>query len=140
MSYRFLEHASDIGLRACARTKRRLFTEAARGLFDILVDVRTVRARRRVPFASEALQFDLLFVEFLNDVVALGAAKEMVFRSCRVTSLGEGARCRVKGVLVGEPFDPERHEVRTEVKAATYSGLRFERRGGLYCIQCVVDV
>ncbi len=140
MSYRFLEHASDIGIRACAPTKRKVLCEAARALFDILVDVRTVRADEKVAFACEALKFDLLFVEFLNDLVALAATREMVFKSCRVTSLEEGARCRVTGVLGGEAFDPERHAVRTEVKAATYSGLKFERRGGLYCIQCVVDV
>ncbi|OYT42470.1 MAG: hypothetical protein B6U88_03265 [Candidatus Aenigmarchaeota archaeon ex4484_56] len=34
----------------------------------------------------------------------------------------------------------KKHEPKIEVKAATYSGLKFKKKDGKYYIQCVVDV
>jgi len=47
---------------------------------------------------------------------------------------------RLKGTAFGEKIDPKKHSVRTEVKAATYFGLKYEFRDGSHYLQCVVDV
>lgn len=141
MSYKLLEHASDIAIRACARTKSALFSEAVKALLEVMADPRTVRASSRVAFNCRALKFDLLFVEFLNEILCLGARKGQLFKGCAVSRFEEReGGARVEGVLKGEPLNPARHVLRTEVKAATYSGLKCERQGHLYCIQCVLDV
>ena len=44
------------------------------------------------------------------------------------------------GAAKGEHLDPEKHKIKTEVKAATYSQLKVEEKDGLFVVRCVVDV
>jgi len=46
----------------------------------------------------------------------------------------------LKGYACGEKLDVEKHKVKTEVKAATYSQLKIEEKDGLFYVKCVVDV
>jgi len=42
--------------------------------------------------------------------------------------------------LLGEPLDPARHEVRTEVKAVTYHALAVARRDGGWAGRVILDL
>ena len=49
----------------------------------------------------------------------------MIYGSFRVDDIHEtNGTVRLVGYAFGEPFDEKKHEVKTEVKAATYSGLK----------------
>ena len=47
---------------------------------------------------------------------------------------------RLVGECFGEKIDLKRHKVKTEAKAATYSGLKYEKRVGKHYLQCVIDI
>lgn len=47
---------------------------------------------------------------------------------------------RLKEVISGEPVNLEKHTVKTEVKAATYAGLSYEKKEGRHIVQCILDV
>ena len=47
---------------------------------------------------------------------------------------------KLTATAYGEKFDAIKHKVKTEVKAATYSQLKIEKKGNKYYAQCVVDV
>ena len=47
---------------------------------------------------------------------------------------------KLTGKAFGEKINSEKHEIKTEVKAATYSGLKYEEKEGKHYIQFVVDV
>ncbi|MCX8190387.1 MAG: archease [Candidatus Diapherotrites archaeon] len=40
----------------------------------------------------------------------------------------------------GEAIDVKKHRLKTEVKGATYSGLRIIGKKGNYMAQCILDV
>ncbi len=37
-------------------------------------------------------------------------------------------------------LDPKKHIIKTEAKAATYFGLKYEFKDGSHYLQCVIDV
>jgi SHS2 domain-containing protein len=45
-----------------------------------------------------------------------------------------------KAVLSGEEFDPERHESRLLIKAATYHQLRIEKVNDVWEIDVIFDI
>jgi SHS2 domain-containing protein len=47
---------------------------------------------------------------------------------------------QLEGLANGEPLDPKRHEIHTEIKAATYSGLAYRHQGSQHVVQCVIDL
>ena len=45
MAYRIFDHTADLGIEVTAATLEELYAEAARALFALLTDLRSVRAR-----------------------------------------------------------------------------------------------
>jgi SHS2 domain-containing protein len=46
----------------------------------------------------------------------------------------------LRGVIVGETLDPDRHELDHEVKAATHHGLTLDRDGNEWVAEVILDI
>ncbi|HOX10180.1 MAG TPA: archease [Candidatus Omnitrophota bacterium] len=142
MPYEYLEHEADIGLRAWDRTLEKAFAAGGKALFDIMVDIKKVKKASSVDISCEARDIPALFVEWLNKLLTEADIKKMVFKDFKIRSIEPFGYdlYRLKGVASGEKLDPKRHMIKTEAKAATYFGLKYEFKDGNHYLQCVVDV
>lgn len=141
MAYKYLEHKADTILVGIGNTLEEAFEEAAKALFDLMVDIKKVECKEKVVITADANAEDLLFVEWLNRLLAEKDIKEMMFSSFKIEKIKKQNQIwMLKAVACGEKFDPERHSPKTEVKAATYSGLKVGKKGAKFYVQCVCDV
>ena len=137
----FLEHEADIGLRAAGDCWGCAFSAGAAGMLEVMAEPASVRAvdERRIELTGGDI--GCLFVAWLNELLYLRDAEDMLFSSCDVKiSRGEEGRLNLTATVLGEPLCPERHGLKTEVKAATFSGLRYEEKGGRCWVQCLLDL
>lgn len=131
------DHDADIGVVGEGDTLEEAFAAGARALFSIVVDLANVEAREAVPVSCEASDPELLFVGWLNALLAEADVREMAF--CRFElAIREG--WRLEGRAWGERLDPSRHAPGVEVKGATLTELRLLRRPSGWRVQTVVDV
>lgn len=125
MTKRFTEidHSGDVGIEAWGSSIEEVIENVTRGLFSLMVrgDVET-EVRRELSVTSQS-QEDLL-VDWLSEVIATAATNREVYGTVELRCEGT---CGLTGVICGESVEPERHDLRFEVKAATYHGLVFER-------------
>jgi SHS2 domain-containing protein len=135
-----LDHTADLGLRVAAETVEEAFCEAARGLFGLMLDLRTVRPRAEYAVHLVAASNADLLVEWLSDLLAQKELTGQVFSEFKVEIGRTEGRHVLDGVALGERFDPERHRPRIEVKGITYLGLEVRRRDTAWTAQFVVDV
>jgi SHS2 domain-containing protein len=141
VAYTFLEHEADIGIEASGSTIEEAFEVGVQGMLDLMVDTETVQPADATPVSAEANDPGGLFVALLNAVLAERDIAGQFFRSFRIDRLeAKDGRWRVEGVLWGEPVDLTRHSVGNEVKAATYSGLRFTDEPGKKTLRCILDI
>lgn len=117
-----MDHTADLAVRLRAGNLEELFVEAARALFDLLVEGK-VEARWERPVEVEAPDREELLVGWLRELLGLWTVEGMALREFELVELREG---RLRARVRGEPFDPSRHRPRTEIKAITYHGLRVE--------------
>lgn len=130
-------HDADIGIRGIGRTPAQAFEQAAIAMTAVICEPSRIAPRHSVEIASEADEPDLLFVDFLNELVLEMATRGMLFGRFEVTIEGK----RLRAVARGEDVDPARHEPAAEVKGATFTELRVTRDdGGIWRAQCVLDV
>lgn len=134
--YETFEHGADVGVRGEGRTLEEAFQEGARAMFSVIVDIEAVRPERRVAVEAEAGDRELLFVQWLNNLLAAAHLEGMVFSRFEVRFQG----LRIRGDAFGEPLDASRHETTVEVKGATLTALKVAETPGGFAAQCVVDV
>lgn len=141
MPYIYLDHEADVGIQAVGGTLEEAFEEGAMAMFNVMFDTSTIEEKKRVSIQCEARDIPLLFVEALNEILykqdinGLALCRFEVGRIERMDGV-----FRLRGSAWGEPINLDKHTVKTEVKAATYSGLNYEEREGKHILQCILDV
>ncbi len=140
MAYKLLPHEADIGVQGIGSTLEEAFEEAAKAMFDVMVEVKNVDQKKEVDVECDAYDIDALFVEWLNNLLAKRDIDDMVFSKFKVKIEKKDNRYHLKAKACGEKLDQEKHKIKTEVKAATYSGLKHEEKEGKHYIQCVLDI
>jgi SHS2 domain-containing protein len=141
MAYEYLDHEADVGIRASGDTLEEALAEGARAMFGIMTDLNRVGRSAEVTIHCRADDPAALFVECLNEMLFQSDVRHLLFADFQVKQLiHTDAGYELEGVARGEPLDANKHDLWTEVKAATYAGLRYEVRDGQHMLQCVLDV
>lgn len=141
MTYEHFPHEADIGIRGIGNSVEEAFCEAAKALFDVEVDIKTVEPKEEIKITAEASNIEELFVEWLNSLLAEAGINNMVFSEFKVHISNN----KLQGVAFGEQLDVQKHKAKEEVKGATYSQLKVEvaasgKHKGKWIAQCIVDV
>ena len=131
------EHEADVGLLVRGRDGPELFAHAGLALFELVCDLRRVEVRERFELAGEADGIEALLVDWLNELVYLFEGAGVV---CARFAFPEWSERSYRAEAHGEPVDPERHEPRDVVKAATYHGLSVRRAAGGLEATVILDV
>ena len=130
LSFEFLDHTADTAVRLKSADPKELFRDATRALLAIFVasgEGSPVVPRASLPIRVEAEDGETLLVDYLNELVFLFDTKQFLALDLEASVVELEAPSRVEGTLKGETFDPARHVVKTEVKAATFHGMEIKK-------------
>jgi SHS2 domain-containing protein len=136
------DHPADVGLAARADSLAELFEALAEGLADLVcpretvrpAEARAIEVRAEPPAAPEVE--DILH-DFLSAVLAEIQERRFLVSSVSVTRASE---TEAEGELRGETYDPDRHDIRVEVKAVTYHQLKVAREGREWTGTVILDL
>ena len=143
-NYKFFDHTADIGVEISGRTKKELFANAAGAMFDVLIeknesksksDEDTKRQQKKVSVDGTDLE-DLL-INFLREILYLFNGTGWVVEHCKIMECGNK---RLKAQLMGEPYNKNKHSIKSEIKAVTYSGLSVEKQKSGWRARVIFDV
>lgn len=124
MSYGQVEHTADIALHIEANSKKALFAEAARGLFSLMVEDYDISEDKiwRVELSSPDIES--LLVDWLNELIFLFETEGALISDAFIHSIAGG---QIKAKLAGENYDPNKHQLTRQLKAATYHALEIKK-------------
>lgn len=130
-------HGADIGVRGIAHTKAQAFEQAAVALTAIVTDPHEVMPKEMIEIQCSAPNDELLFADWLNELIYEMATRGMLFSRFEVQMQEQALHAKAWG----EPTDVARHQPAVETKGATYTALRVAQTpDGAWLAQCVVDV
>jgi len=135
--FEILEHTADVGLRAFGGDLAAVYENAARGMLSLMVSPASVRPAEEETLTVRGADAVNLLVEWLHEILFRFDARGRVYAEVRVEEIAEWRLC---ARLLGEAFDPERHEVIDEIKAVTYHAARVAREGNRWVAEVLFDV
>ncbi|MEM4598837.1 MAG: archease [Candidatus Diapherotrites archaeon] len=133
-------HKADVGIKGIGKTIEEAFCEAAKAMFSVMVDLEDVKAVGEIKVKIEAESLEELFISWLNGLLSEAALEKALFNEFRVKIKKKRGGFILEGSALGEEIDSKKHNLKTEVKGATYSGLKITNKKGLCIAQCVLDV
>ncbi|MCJ7544486.1 MAG: archease [Phycisphaerae bacterium] len=136
-SFELIDHAADIGIQARADTLAELLEALVEGLVEVICPRAAVSPHDTRSVAVQAEDAEATTVEFLNAVLRVIQAEHFMVAGVAVAQASATA---VSAELAGEPYDPAKHEIEHEVKAATYHEVKVAREGGRWFGRVICDL
>ena len=136
VDFQIIEHTADVGIVAYGKDLRQAFVNAARGLYSIMLDDREIGEEVHRRIEVEGHDREALLVQWLNELIYTFDVENLVFKSFHILEMTDTG---LKVDCFGQKLDPEVHEVRLGVKAATYHMLKVEEGTG-FRAQVLFDI
>jgi SHS2 domain-containing protein len=132
-----VQHTADAGLEAWAPSLAELLRQAACGMLNLIADRRGVRrgVARRVEATGDGVEE--LLVNWLSELNFQHQVHGELYAEVVVD---EASESEASGRAIGEPLDPARHELRSEIKGVTYHGLEVKRGPEGWTARVLFDV
>ena len=142
--YRVLENVAlaDTAFEAWGDSPSQLFEAASHAVIETMVNPATVGDSWQTEFTLQDTELKELLFEWLSRIVFLKDADAVLFQQarCQVSQDQEADMWHVRGVLTGEPIDPARQELHTDVKAITRHCYDVRQKGEQWYATVVLDV
>jgi|LDZU01.1.fsa_nt_gi SHS2 domain-containing protein len=125
--YKIIEHMADVGLKVFGETKKRLFENAARGMFFIITGSSGFDKQGNKKYWNikcEASNMEELLVEWLSELLYIHSTDFVFLNNFIIESLTDNnLKAKSSGIKINEsPFQIER-----EIKAVTYHDLQVSK-------------
>ena len=135
--FEILDISGDAGIRAFGKDLPELFANAATGMYSLIIDTQDIQEKRTLAISSQGSSQEGLLVAFLNELIFHFDTYGFVGKSVAITGLDNAS---VTAEISGEEFDPDHHEGKLLIKAATYHKLKIEEKGDSWEAEVIFDI
>ncbi len=140
--FEFLEHTSDVYVRAYGRDLAEAFEEAGKALFAVLVrNAEVSEPKREVEVTARGYDRMSLLYDWLERLLLVFQLEKLVVSDVRVLRIEEeSGELVVRGRAVGEDYSPQKHVPGIDVKSPTYWLMEVNEGPGGVELKFVLDI
>lgn len=124
MKYETIDHTADFGIHVFGADAKDLFANAAFALFDLITDIDTLKGVNEHKIRITGYDWPDTMVNWLRELLYLWTCKEMLVKTANISYLTEH---ELTARVNFDPYDPDRHEIKNEIKAVTYHQIQVEK-------------
>jgi SHS2 domain-containing protein len=135
--YTLLDHTADLGIRIWGINLKTLFENAGTTLTHLML--RGESLERALPKRILLSGDDLadLMVRWLGEILYLLEGEKLVVTSIQIVDVRSSS---LEAALKTVPFDPEKHEILTEIKAVTYHQIEVVQKRDHWEAKVIFDL
>jgi len=135
--FTFLNHTADMGIRVIAPTLVDLFETAAQAMMEIMLKQRPPGNTSPLRLSVDGEDLPDLMVRWLGEILYILEGEERVVMDVDIDGVSP---TRIDAIVHTVPFDPELHDITTEIKAVTYHQIDVSQRGGDWEATVIFDL
>ncbi|MFW6333371.1 MAG: archease [Thermodesulfobacteriota bacterium] len=135
--FRYIDHTGDLGVEVFGDSLSRLFQNAGEAFADIMTDLRAVRRHESKAVSLEADRIEDLLVHWLNEFIFFFETEGLLFSGFEIDSIDD---THIEARIHGEPYDENRHTIKTTAKSATYHHLEVVRQEDVWKATVIFDL
>ena len=130
--------SADVAFVAYGKDLNELFANAALAMFEVMVNTKQVEKRIEEKISVDAYDLESLMFNWLNELLYVSDSKNLAFSEFDVKV--DDRNFILEAICKGEEINPEKHETRTVVKAATYHQMKIWKENEVWKAQVILDI
>ncbi|MGB6606695.1 MAG: archease [Atribacterota bacterium] len=138
--FEILEHTADIGIAAYGKTRKEVFINAAKGMFEIIAgENKNPKENFYDKIKLEADNLEGLLFAWLNELLYISETRLVILNKFHIKELSD---FQIKAEIEGMKINPPSIKIEKEIKAATYHRLEIKKdeESGLWRAQVIFDI
>ena len=138
--FEILEHTADIGIAAYGKTRKEVFINAAKGMFEIIAgENKNPKENFYDKIKLEADNLEGLLFAWLNELLYISETRLVILNKFHIKELSD---FQIKAEVEGMKINPPSIKIEKEIKAATYHRLEIKKdeESGLWSTQIIFDI
>jgi len=138
--FRFLEHMTDAEIEAFGSNINEAFEHAGRAVEDLMVDLQSVKPLKVREIRLEEKDLGSLLYSWIESLISFQDSEGLLFSkfSCKIKKSGNAFSLHAK--VLGEKFNPQKHEQKTAIKAPTYHDMKISESPKRVTLRFLVDL
>ncbi|MFZ6007284.1 MAG: archease [Nitrospirota bacterium] len=140
MKFEILDISGDVGIRAYGQNCEEAFANAGIGMYNLITDIEKIAEKQAINIEARGDSLEGLLVPYLNELIFQFDTYGFIGKRIEIITFSNQPSAFIKVKVYGEEFDPNRHERRLLVKAATYHNIRVEKINSRWEIEVVFDI
>jgi SHS2 domain-containing protein len=135
--YEVFEHTADVGLHAYGQDLAELFIHAAQGMENLMVPLEQIRVVTSREITVEGHDAVALLIAWLDELIFLFDTEYLLLRDFTIDSITE---THLIAHAAGEPYDAQRHELSSAIKAVTWHEAAINCTDQGYQARIIFDI
>ncbi|MEO0185138.1 MAG: archease [candidate division WOR-3 bacterium] len=136
MSYKYLNHTADLGVEIEGRTITELFVNTAKAIFETQVKGKILK-KQNLTFKITSISLEELLIEWCRELLYNFSVKGFIPKQYKIEITDD---FELRATLNGDIFDKKRHQIKLEIKNATYHSLSVKKIKHRYHATIIFDV
>jgi len=129
---------ADVAFIAYGKDLNELFANSALAMFEVMINTKQVEEKVEEFVSVDGYDLESLMFNWLNELLYISDSKNLAFSKFGVRI--EEKNFKLEAICKGEEINPEKHETRTVVKAATYHQMKIWQEDNLWKAQVILDI
>jgi len=138
MKFKFLEHTADAKMQAFGATLEEAFSNAALGMFNVMVDTSKIKQVKKHLFTIKSENEESLLYDFLEQLLFLTDSEGFLLSEVLELTIIRNKVLTLVAKVIGDNHTNQ--EVHSYIKAVTYSEMFIKKEKGKYVMQVVFDI
>lgn len=134
--YKIFNRSSDLAVKVFGKSQAELFANSAFALFDLMTDLEKIEVQEHLPLEVEGVDRDDLMVNWMRELLYLYQGSGYLLKEFQIREIKENY---LRGEVIGEKYDPDRHEIQREIRAVVSHQSRMEKTGDQWTAQVVFE-
>ena len=136
-----IDHTADVGIKFYGRSFSEMLINAARGMFSLIVDRRTVRAKEEKHFKVIGKDCEEVAINWLRELHFFHQNKLFLFREFNIKNASENkGKFFISAIAKGENINLNKHLIKNEIKLVTYHKFYVKKINDVWEGQVIFDI
>ncbi len=140
MNYKFFDHTADVLFEAEGKDLGELFEAAGLATEETQIDLKGVKQEVEKKIELEKDNIEMLLFDFLQELIFLKDSELLLFSEIKVNITEKNKKYFLKAELKGEKIDPNRHELKVDVKAVTLHRFEVKKTANGWFCRVILDI
>jgi len=129
---------ADVAFVAYGKDLNELFANAASAMFEVMINTEQIKPKVKKELRVKGNDLQSLMFNWLNRLLVFVDADNLAFSEFEVKV--DEKKLVLNAVCKGEEMNQQKHETRTQVKAATYHKLQVKKGKDGWKAQVILDI